>query len=1690
MRTISLLCFLLATLIASADEEDDLILSTPEQIAALRSESTYLIGGVVSPLGGQIALRETDLIIKGAQEIVLSRVYIPPYIPCHFPHRQHDKKIKIDPKEYEKQALYNYAHKNYKGWQFFPHLGLSIQSHPSRYSLRLSDSNGMTLDFLLSGSPDGTTSLVDPPYAISNVVGDVPSGKYDPRNTRLWIEGNKVRVFSPEGTTRSYFRSKVGAMFLLEKEILPNGKILKYHYTARGCLERVESLDPQERYVYATLHVTGSPQEKHVHFISSSGVTVDYGYQKIPFSWKWKEDGKKRGVHPLSPPLLTFVGSPFYRHECLEYCSNLLLCNRYGKDQIFNVGNFGFGEGIPHYKVGKVQMPVGLEDVFAPICDISYVPPVAGHRGGSTTVKNSDGTSTLYHFSQDLLTTSIHYFGQDGSIKKEKLFFWNERNWLASLEVKDEYGHTLFKKSYEYDSFGNPIVETFTGDLSGEGYPETVTIRRVFSNEGRHLLLREEMEEGKVVCWSYLPNTNLITSKLTKKGDEILLREFFVYDDCHQLIREISDDGSGESLDDLSSMTQRTQKRYTLRQSSPFLHMPEWIEETSLKSGGEKLLKKTHLSYDAHGNISEEEVYDAEGNYAYNLYKIYNEAGNLLAETNSLGQTATHSYNARGHLETSRNFSERLSTTYHYDANARLKQKIEQAVEGVQHTTSWDYDFYNRKIQKQDPFDNVTHYVYNPLVNTVIKTDFPPLASDEGQPIPVTTYCTYDTLGRALTQTDATGNVTTYQYNIYGSPTEILYPDGGKELFRYTKNGKLHTHTQLDGLAIHYTYDVLGRTLSKTYTSPEGKALAEETFAYNGFHLLQETDKEGNLRQHFYDGAGRKIREEFCGKSSEVIYDSLGRVATVCKNNTLFIHYTRDLEGQLLEERHADSSEQTLFKVSYTYDADGNQTSITHYRNGKEAKEIFSYDSFGRHTKKEDPEGHSTKTFYDENCKNTLGQRVLQTTTIDPLLLTRETHDAFAKPVKKETIKDGLIARQEMSYDPHGNLSFRKDLVFENKQLQGTQITQYTYTPCHQIESCTRAFGTQEARTTAYTYFPSGKMATKTPPGGATLSYSYDPLGSLSRLDSSDGSIHHAFTHDRLGHLLEAVDENQNSAIERQVDPSGNVLQESFSNGIEVTKTYDPFNRLITLKMGSLGEVHYSYDPLFLRHVTRLSSNGEFLYQHTYEEYDKGGNLVSEALIGDLGPVIHRINLKEQKISLSSPYFTEECQYDPVGNLTDRTDDGINHHYTYDPLSQLSSENNLTYAHNSLHNRTQKDDTHYATNDLNERINTPYDRNGNQLLLDTPSTSFQLTYDPLNRLIAATSIDQKIAYLYDPLGRRLSKTLYAKTNHGWQETTQEHYLYHGQHEIGALSPRGKLNNLRVLGLGKQKGCPATVGIELGSKVFAPLLDVQGNVRRLVEIKDGKTTHSYDFTAFGEPLQSAVLADFFNPWQFASKRFDPELGLIYFGRRYYDPRLGRWLTTDPAGFVDSTNLYQYVFNNPFRYTDPDGQFVIAIPLVALTVKTLVVALAAAYLAHELEKQDRHSHSSFARNFNAVAHQIVQNIGGVSQYGLNKALDAKKKKEQNTNPFDGPVDDQVFIGDAKGNIIPVPEGHQLGGSKDGKCIQEKDKDGEATGLRKDGKGHPPSPVHQDPRSQNPHAHVPGITNPDGTPWLPIY
>ena len=167
----------------------------------------------------------------------------------------------------------------------------------------------------------------------------------------------------------------------------------------------------------------GSSKVGKCLFTSSSGLIAEYEYQRRPLHIKIDEKNKqghrKEEFNVACPPILTKVSSPFYRDETLDYCGRCLLCSFSGKDHVFTTEHKGVGTPS-HYRIHKVSLPVS--DTFEPVYEIDYQPVVAGEKEGYTQVKNRDGTSIMYHFSKNLLTTSIQYFEQD-QLKKEKLFY-------------------------------------------------------------------------------------------------------------------------------------------------------------------------------------------------------------------------------------------------------------------------------------------------------------------------------------------------------------------------------------------------------------------------------------------------------------------------------------------------------------------------------------------------------------------------------------------------------------------------------------------------------------------------------------------------------------------------------------------------------------------------------------------------------------------------------------------------------------------------------------------------------------------------------------------------------------------------------------------------------------------------------------------------------------------------------------------------------------------------------------------------------------------------------------------------------------------------------------------------------------------------------------------------------------------
>jgi RHS repeat-associated protein len=68
--------------------------------------------------------------------------------------------------------------------------------------------------------------------------------------------------------------------------------------------------------------------------------------------------------------------------------------------------------------------------------------------------------------------------------------------------------------------------------------------------------------------------------------------------------------------------------------------------------------------------------------------------------------------------------------------------------------------------------------------------------------------------------------------------------------------------------------------------------------------------------------------------------------------------------------------------------------------------------------------------------------------------------------------------------------------------------------------------------------------------------------------------------------------------------------------------------------------------------------------------------------------------------------------------------------------------------------------------------------------------------------------------------------------------------------------------------------------------------------------------------FGDTLRSTGPRASANPWRFWTKYADQESGWLYYGYRYYAPRLGRWVSRDPIGeLADANALHVHVLPRP-------------------------------------------------------------------------------------------------------------------------------------------------------------------------------
>ena len=104
-------------------------------------------------------------------------------------------------------------------------------------------------------------------------------------------------------------------------------------------------------------------------------------------------------------------------------------------------------------------------------------------------------------------------------------------------------------------------------------------------------------------------------------------------------------------------------------------------------------------------------------------------------------------------------------------------------------------------------------------------------------------------------------------------------------------------------------------------------------------------------------------------------------------------------------------------------------------------------------------------------------------------------------------------------------------------------------------------------------------------------------------------------------------------------------------------------------------------------------------------------------------------------------------------------------------------------------------------------------------------------------------------------------------------------------------------------------------------------DVSGSPLAATD-SNGAVVWKESYRAYGERWLQQSGTGQQTQW-FHGKEQDAGTGLQYFGARYYDPEVGRFLGVDPVDFQEgnlhSFNRFAYGNNNPVKYKDPDGGY---------------------------------------------------------------------------------------------------------------------------------------------------------------------
>lgn len=565
---------------------------------------------------------------------------------------------------------------------------------------------------------------------------------------------------------------------------------------------------------------------------------------------------------------------------------------------------------------------------------------------GQTTITDARGATTIHTYDNLLrIIGTTDAFGHSTSYAYDAN---NDRT-----NVTNQNGNTT---KFAYDTNGN--VLSVTDPLSNQ---------TAFTYDANNDLVTVTNSKGKTTNFSYDSRGNL-TGIQDALGDKTTLThnsfgELTRRTDAKGNTTSFSYSGAGDLAGIRDALGNSTTLAYDGDGRLTSVMDPNSHTATSaydalgrLTTVSDALGDQTAFAYDGVENLLS--VTDANGhttNYAYDA------VNNLLAVTDALGHVTKYSYDADNN---------RIGFT-----NAKGN------------STTYQYDSLNRLIGTVDPLSFATAYGYDPVGNVVSVTDA------KGQ----TNRFAYDPLSRLLSISYADGKNVAYSYDADGNRRSMTDWTGTTS-YTYDALDRVISVTFPGNKSIGYSYDANGHRTSLTY--PDSKIVE---YGYDADERLSTvTDWLAHITRYAYDPAGNFISAQYPNNAGiRFAYDAANRLTSVVNNTVgappLAFNYTLDSVGNrtLVTEggiptrygydalNKLTSAETWFLKTAWTYDPVGNRLSeaspfgVTNYtydasdRLLKAGTRTFTYDADGNQLSVTDGLIHWRRT-YTWNAANRL----------------------------------------------------------------------------------------------------------------------------------------------------------------------------------------------------------------------------------------------------------------------------------------------------------------------------------------------------------------------------------------------------------------------------------------------------------------------------------------------------------------------------------------------------------------------------------------------------------------------------------------------------------------------------------------------------------------------------------------------